>query len=278
MKVNITGASHFVNRMFEACGTYQWAREFLVNSLEANATRVEFGIEWRAVGKHRIYRRTISDNGDGMTGEELIRFFSTLGAGGKKIGGIHENFGVGAKIASLPWNPEGVVVISYKRGRAAMIWIVLDPDSGEYELTEFDVNGQKTCAPVPSLMDGIDWNAIRPTWLKDHGTVVVLIGSETQPDTVLGNPDAGESDIKGLSVYLNTRFWDLSAYDVKVVELRSEGKNLWPRKSTERSDARRPNNRRIWGARYFLTEVKVPRGKLKDTGTLPLDGERVSAT
>ena len=278
MKVNITGASHFVNRMFEACGTYQWAREFLVNSLEANATRVEFGIEWRAVGKHRIYRRTISDNGDGMTGEELIRFFSTLGAGGKKIGGIHENFGVGAKIASLPWNPEGVVVISYKRGRAAMIWIVLDPDSGEYELTEFDVNGQKTCAPVPSLMDRIDWNAVRPPWLKDHGTVVVLIGSETQPDTVLGNPDAGESDIKGLSVYLNTRFWDLSAYDVKVVELRSEGKNLWPRKSTERSDARRPNNRRIWGARYFLTEVKVPRGKLTDTGTVLLDEDRVSAT
>src|SRR5215469_11707662 len=108
-----------------------------------------------------------------------------------------------------------------------MIWIVLDPDSGEYELTEFDVNGQKTCAPVPSLMDGIDWNAVRPPWLKDHGTVVVLIGSEKQPDTVLGNPDAGESDIKGLSLYLNTRFWDLSAYDAKVVELRSEGKNLW---------------------------------------------------
>jgi hypothetical protein len=277
MKVNITGASHFVNRMFEACGTYQWAREFLVNSIEANATRVEFGIEWQGVEKHGIYRRTISDNGDGMTGEELIRFFSILGAGGKKIGGIHENFGVGAKIASLPWNPEGVVVISYKNRRAAMIWIVLDPDSGEYELIEFDVNGQKTCAPMPSVIAGIDWNAARPAWLREHGTVVVLMGSERQPDTVLGNPDAAESDIKGLSLYLNSRFWDLSRCDVRVAELRSERKSLWPQKAGERNDSRRPNNRKILGACYFLTEFKAARGKLKNSGTLPIDGDRVSA-
>jgi hypothetical protein len=42
----ITGASAFVNRMFEACGSYQWAREFLKNSLEAEDSKVEFGIEW----------------------------------------------------------------------------------------------------------------------------------------------------------------------------------------------------------------------------------------
>ena len=152
---------------------------------------------------------------------------------------------MGAKIASLPWNPEGVAVISYKNRRAAMIWIVLDPDSGEYELTEFDVNSQKTCAPVPCLIDGIDWNAVRPPWLREHGTVVVLMGSKRQPDTVLGNPDAAESDIKGLSVYLNTRFWDLSRYDVRVAELRSD------KKANEKDDARRLNNRRILARAIF---------------------------
>jgi DNA mismatch repair ATPase MutL len=78
-KLAIVGASHFVNRMFEACGNYQWAREFLKNSLEAGATKVEFGIEWQAVEKEGVYRRTICDNGSGMTREELLRFFSTLG-------------------------------------------------------------------------------------------------------------------------------------------------------------------------------------------------------
>lgn len=58
------------------------------------------------------------DNGCGMTAEELLKFFSTLGEGAKKMGGVHDNFGVGAKIASLPWNPEGVVVISHKAGKA----------------------------------------------------------------------------------------------------------------------------------------------------------------
>jgi len=73
MKIGITGASNFVNRMFEACGSYQWAREFLKNSLEAQATRIEFGIEWQAVEKKGIYRRTIIDNGTGMSGEELYQ-------------------------------------------------------------------------------------------------------------------------------------------------------------------------------------------------------------
>jgi DNA topoisomerase VI subunit B len=131
MKLRITGASNWVNRMFEACGAYQWAREFLKNSLEAEAARIEFGIEWQAVEKKGIYRRIIIDNGSGMDRDELLRFFSTLGEGARRIGGIHDNFGVGAKIASLPWNPEGVVVISYKKGHASMIWILLDPDSGD---------------------------------------------------------------------------------------------------------------------------------------------------
>ncbi|MBK8324488.1 MAG: ATP-binding protein [Betaproteobacteria bacterium] len=145
MKVEITGASHFITRMFEACGPYQWAREFLKNSLEANATQVEFGIEWQAVERFGVYRRTVIDNGSGMSRDELLKFFSTLGEGAKKIGGVHDNFGVGAKIAALPWNPNGVVVISYKDGKASMIHIVLEPQSGDCELIEFGVEGGHFC-------------------------------------------------------------------------------------------------------------------------------------
>jgi hypothetical protein len=57
MKQQIVGAVNWTNRLFEACGSYQWAREFLKNSLEANATRVEFGIEWQAVAKFGVYGR-----------------------------------------------------------------------------------------------------------------------------------------------------------------------------------------------------------------------------
>ena len=65
----------------------QWARELLKNSLEAGATRVELGIEWQAVARRGVYRRTVADDGCGMDPQELLRFFSTLGEGAKKIGG-----------------------------------------------------------------------------------------------------------------------------------------------------------------------------------------------
>lgn len=279
MKLRITGASNFVNRMFEACGNYQWARESLKNSLEANATKIEFGIEWQAVEKLGTYRRTVIDNGLGMDREELLTFFSTLGEGAKKIGGIHDNFGVGAKIASLPWNPEGVVVISYKHGRGSMIWIMLNPDSRDYELVEFVIDGEKSCVIEPAVVDddGIDWAAIRPDWIADHGTIVVLLGSEEYPDTVLGNPHAGEKEIKGLSVYLNSRFWDLTDVEVKVVELRSEKKSQWPQGPEDRDNARRPNNRQIMGARHYLTDVQGQKGKFGENGIIMLDGDRVAA-
>ncbi len=121
-KLDIKGASNFVNRMFEACGKFQWARELLKNALEAKATKIVFGIEWQAVKQLGVYRRTIIDNGNGMDSNELFDFFSSLGVGSKTIGGVHDNFGVGARIASLPWNPDGLVVISYKENKGSMIW------------------------------------------------------------------------------------------------------------------------------------------------------------
>jgi hypothetical protein len=277
-KLAIVGASHFVNRMFEACGNYQWAREFLKNSLEAGATKVEFGIEWQAVEKEGVYRRTICDNGSGMTREELLRFFSTLGDGAGRIGGVHDNFGVGAKIASLPWNPEGVVVISYKDGRPSMIHIQLDDDGAEYELREFRSDKGITHVIDPAEVDwgtDVNWGAVAADWAREHGTTIVLLGSEEAPDTVLGNPKAGEKDIKGLSVYLNSRFWDLTNPEVTVVELRSLRKTSWPTGPNDRDDARRPNNRRINGAKFYLGEVAASSGKLAAASILPIDESRV---
>ena len=279
-KLAIVGASHFVNRMFEACGTYQWAREFLKNSIEAQATKVEFGIEWQAVEKLGVYRRTIIDNGAGMSKDELRDFFSTLGAGAKRIGGVHDNFGVGAKIASLPWNPEGVVVISYKDGKPSMIQIELDPDSADYQLVEFQSEKGTTYVINPADVDwgeDINWSVIAPEWARTNGTTVVLLGSEEAPDTILGNPRAGESSIKGLSVYLNSRFWDLTNIDVVVVELRTERKTSWPTSPADRDDARRPNNRRIMGAKHFLADAKAKDAELSAFGMVPLDQDRVNA-
>src|SRR5437016_8075457 len=110
-----------------------------------------------------------------MDSKELHRFFSILGEGAKKIGGVHEHFGVGAKIASLPWNPEGVVVISYKGGRPSMIHIQLDDDGAEYELREFRSAKGITHVIDPAEVDwgnDVNWGAITPVWAREHGTTI----------------------------------------------------------------------------------------------------------
>ena len=97
-----SGIQHHVSRVYREGGEYQWVRETLINSLEAKATRVEFGIEWQAVEELGVYRRMISDNGMGMTPDELVGFFNVWGGGGKPIGGLHQNFGIGAKSSLVP--------------------------------------------------------------------------------------------------------------------------------------------------------------------------------
>jgi Histidine kinase-, DNA gyrase B-, and HSP90-like ATPase len=300
VKLRITGASKFTDRFFEAAGPYQWARECLVNSIEAGAKNIHFGIEWQGVEHEGVYRRYIADDGCGMDEVELREFFSTLGAGAKPIGGVHKNFGVGAKIASLPWNPNGVVVLSWKKGKASMIWMQLDPDSGDYELREFDTGHGATCVidPEEEQPEGeIDWNQLKENlnelsrgaklkedktdFITDHGTIIVFLGSDQYPDTVLGNAGGSENAIKGLSVYLNTRFWNLDRHvNVTVAELRSDKKPNWPQGPNDRDDSRRPNNRTALGARYFLTDfvsAQQGAGKAGPNGQMKLDDGRVLA-
>jgi hypothetical protein len=299
VKLRITNASKFTDRFFDAAGPYQWARECLVNAVEAGAKNVHFGIEWEGVEHEGVYRRYVADDGCGMDETELVEFFSTLGTGAKPIGGVHKNFGVGAKIATLPWNPKGVVVLSWKNGKASMIWMQLDVDTGDYELREFDTGAGATCVidPEQEQPEGdIDWSRLkenlnelsrsgtlksdRTDFIEGHGTIIVFLGSDEYPDTVLGNAAAGENAIKGLSVYLNTRFWSLDSVKVTVAELRSEKKSNWPQGPGDREDARRPNNRTTLGARHFLSDfvsTQEGAGKAGPNGEVKLDEGRVLA-
>lgn len=279
--MKMEGASNFIRRDYEACGKYQWAREFLRNAIEADASRVLFGLEWQAVDTLGVYRRYVADDGCGMDAEELKDFFSTLGAGAKRIRGVHDNFGVGAKIASLPWNPEGLVVLSFKDGKCSMIWIVLDEDTDDFNLIDFETPSGRTCVIDPTEVNwedsgDVDWSCVAPDWIQKHGTMVILLGSEQHPNTACGNAETDEhlSATKGLSVYLNSRFWDLSHPTVKVEELRSDKPTKWPSGPDDKSN-RRLNNRQARGAKYFLTGISAPNGKLAEHGKIQIDDGRV---
>lgn len=262
LPMRTSGTQHLIERTYRESGRYQWARETLVNALEASATKVLFGVEWQAVEAQGVYRRVIADDGAGMNADQLVDFFNTFGAGGKPIGGVHENFGVGAKTSLLPWNREGLVVISYVEGQGSMIWVRQDPTTGEYGLKLFhamNAAGEETLEAVVEPFDnpafGCDWRKVRPSWLKDHGTVVVLLGNSTLDDTVLGDPNRDEQDLKGLASYLNRRFWEIpEGVEVSIEELRVNEKTSWPKTRTAAKDDpdRRTNKRVILGAKHWI--------------------------
>jgi hypothetical protein len=281
-KVEITDASNWVRRLYASGSSYQWARETLMNSLEAKAKRVEFALEWQGVEKLGVYRRIIMDNGKGMDADELLAFFSTLGLGDKKIGGLHDNFGIGAKISLLPWNPSGLVVISYKHGVGSMIWIRHDRDTGNYELVDWEnERGRKVSVIDPHEYewpdDEVDFSALKPDWIGMHGTIILLMGSEVHPDTIYGDVDRGE-EAQGatLTRFLNGRFWTFGdAEEVRVVEMKSAKKNQWPESEDKVVDANRPQRRQIFGAAYYLDPKATRDGKLEASGALDVSNGRV---
>lgn len=278
-----SGIQHHVARVYREGGPYQWVRESLMNALEADATRVEFGIEWQAAESQGVYRRLIADDGIGMTPEQLVRFFNTWGGGGKPIGGMHENFGIGAKSSLLPWNKYGLVVISWAMGEASMIWVMADPKTGEYGLRNFEaLNDQNevqitdVVAPFPDEEHGLDWAQVKPDWIKDHGTVVVLLGDTPTEHTMQGDPNRPiESSLTGVAGYLNKRYWEIpEGVHVTVEELRHNDPAEWPKSRAEASGhaGRRTHRRKIEGAKYFIEyPPKIfKKGQLKSRGTVDI--------
>lgn len=267
LPMSTAGTQHFIERTYRESGVFQWVRETYINAIEAGATHVEFGIEWQAVENVGVYRRVIADNGCGMSPNELVEFFNTFGGGGKPIGGVHENFGVGSKTSLLPWNTYGVVVVSWQDGDPAMIWVTQDPNTGEYGLRLQEVEDPETgewsldevYGPYEDPENGCDWNMVKPDWMGDQGTVMILLGNEPSQDTVLGDPGREEADIKGVSAYLNRRIWEVGDVEVYVDELRSNDRSKWPtsedeahRTAARRGPDRRTNTRRIRGARHHI--------------------------
>ncbi len=259
--MKVEGVEHLVDRTYRESGDYQWVRETLVNALEAGATRVDFDFEWQAIANIGVYRTCIIDNGRGMTETELRQFFNTFGSGSKPIGGVHENYGVGAKTSLLPWNGFGLLVLSWVEGNCSMIRLRRAEGGGYglecFEDVEYDANGAanrilSTCVDPEGFeafpFYGCDVARIKPDWLGDHGTMIVLLGEGPDSDTILGDPSRNEGRIHGVARYLNSRFWELpDGVEVRVRMLRTLDSENWPKTMNERSST----VLRVQGARHY---------------------------
>lgn len=283
--MNVGGVQHLIERAYREGGEYQYIRELYKNAVEAGATKITFGPEWQAVESKGVYRLAVSDNGKGMTAEELKTFLNTFGGGGKPIGDAHENYGVGSKTATLPWNHDGVVVITWTPSdpEGSMLWLCRDSSTGEYGTRKFETeDGSIETVLAPCELDGVDWAKVKPDWITDQGTVVVLTGNTGKEHTFITKGELEDNfGVKGISSYLNKRIYTVpDGVEVVVQELRSTSQDSWPRSLAEAKSNptlkpgekdRRWNRRTIKGAKHFNEYKTTSVGQLASSGVLPLE-------
>jgi hypothetical protein len=241
----------FVDRTGAESSEYQYIREALENAIQAHASM--FRIRWeQGASRNSIYRFEAADDGVSMTRQELPAFINKFGGGGKPIGEVHENFGVGLKSSTLPWNHHGVLVVARRDGETNLIQLHLDGNAGEYGLRQWetvDDSGETALEDVLTLAEQVqgkwqplldrDWEVVEGTRVRDlldafvhedHGTVIILCGNTGQEDTFLAQGAGGVMGGGGhteIATYIATRY-DSLPIAVSVIEPRSGVKNTWP--------------------------------------------------
>ncbi|MBV9539552.1 MAG: ATP-binding protein [Acidisphaera sp.] len=179
-RLRVDDEAFLVSSLIERCPKVMMLRELVQNALEAaqlapdGARRVE--ILPVLVGSAR--KLAIRNTGPGMSAEQLFRMCD-LAASIGKAKSLDGNFGMGAKVASLPANPLGLRYRSCHAGRVHEV--VIGKRDGVYgrvrrtdPLTSrgVDVLDATGAARADGLSLAADW------------TEVVLLGAHAEQDTV----------------------------------------------------------------------------------------------
>lgn len=209
--------SSFVDRAFSAALPYQYLREFVQNSIEANPTEIRLEPDWVFVedcvarGVDPIYRWSIWDDGDGMDEAELIAFKDVFTSSKGDMRSRRGNFGMGAKVSAYPLNPAGIIVMSWKGGVGRMIILHCDKH-GHYSIVhqprgdgKFDI-----VLPTPPV-----YNFKTDTNSREHGTLVIFVGASPDDHTYL-KPHVPETETWAVTLFnnvlsLNERYLTLPA-------------------------------------------------------------------
>jgi hypothetical protein len=205
LRLTVDKTGFLLDRMGMDCTDLQFLRELTQNSIESilrtqsKCGEIIWDVDWITYDLEGTYKLSITDNGDGMTGEDMISYLNRLSSSGG-VQAHHANFGVGAKIAAATRNQAGLVYLSWRDGSGSMIHLWKDPQNGEYGL-------QQLARPDGSYGH---WarieDDVKPEVIREHGTKVVLYGNSPDADTLTA-PDGAPSPSRWVTRYLNTRYY-----------------------------------------------------------------------
>jgi hypothetical protein len=252
MTVHNTG--FMLDRMGKDCSPLQFLRELTQNAIEAIAEtpdgrgEVVWDVDWNQweLSDGELYKLACIDTGVGMTGEEMLQYINMLSSS-THVQSHEANYGVGAKVAAATRNHAGLIYLSWKDGIGSMIHLWRDPATGQYGLRQFP-HRDGTFSHWTRVED-----SVKPEQIKDHGTMVILLGNERDQNTMHA-PKGVTTPSRWVSRYLNTRYF---AFPKGITVRAREG---WenPRSNTDTNLLRT-----VTGQRDYLSKHAISSGTLK---------------
>src|SRR5207247_65728 len=164
---------------------------------------IVWDVDWTPyeMGEHPAYKLCITDNGCGMTGEEMVKYINQLSSSAE-IQSVDGNYGVGAKIAAATRNHAGLIYLSWKDGRGAMIHLWRDPTTGQYGLRHIE-RPDGTFGHHAAVEDDV-----KPEMIRNHGTKIILYGNHEAADTMKA-PEGAPNQSRWIAKYLNSRYFTI---------------------------------------------------------------------
>lgn len=218
--LQVADEAFLVASMIERCPKIMMIRELVMNALEAakQAPLDRRLVEISSAQINGVTKLAIWNTGPAMDARELLSICDIASSLGKEKS-LTGNFGMGAKVASLPSNQQGMRYRSCKAGRVHEVILCkrdgvygrlrrLDQETGEYH----EVVDVTELASKDGRSHDEDW------------TEVVLLGNSPDQDTV-NDPYNGDPDQERqwLATYLYHRFYRLPD-SVKVTLLKGTNK------------------------------------------------------
>jgi hypothetical protein len=215
-----------VRRIYWQGEPFQWLIELLRNALQVLAKNVKFGVVITDEKEPRLIRYVV-DDGPGLDPLDLEAYFLKFGVGAGSHGGMATKFGIGSRVSTLPWNENGVVIVSKHASMEhpfliRMFYNTKHKDGPRFEVQEHFIPGKGSHHVVAAewyhtvIDPSIKWHELIES---ETGFAVVLMGNEDSPHTAMtGDSDRPEENanlqLGGArpNRYLNARMIQLPDY------------------------------------------------------------------
>lgn len=231
----------------------QQYRELLQNGIDAIIRRqaVEPKLKGEVIFDHvlinGVKKIRVSDNGDGMTPDELVKginkIFSSF-----NLQTMDGNFGIGGKITVSALNPHGVIYIS-KKNDLTIKAVLLKNSNEEYGLLQQEDEYGVTGNYIELQEDSAGYELLHECAREKSGTSVILLGHKASENTY----DTASPHDKGLSKLLNSRYFTIQ-------------KNITV--SALDNSTSRPSNRNIQGQLSLISKIAVEEGEFESENIL----------